>query len=162
MEYYGNKKRWYSSARMADFNIILNHDLAKNARRSEVIFLMACMQSLNVSGQQLRHKIRNAARMALRRLEARKRHVRIQHVQLGWTKFRGLIWRGKHLLLFKEIMFVSCEFYFLNTPTNFRLLRHATHAYWKHESTIFETSLQIQVVIQVSILRYTYWATEAY
>ena len=46
----------------------MNHDLAKNARSSELIFLMACVTSLQVSGKQLAHKIRNVARPALRRL----------------------------------------------------------------------------------------------
>jgi uncharacterized protein YfeS len=69
---------------MAYLNIILNHDLAKNVRTSELIFLMACMTSLKVSGKQLTHKIRNAARPALRRLG----HVsdKIQHSACGYVE----------------------------------------------------------------------------
>jgi hypothetical protein len=53
---------------MAYLNIIMNYDLEKNVRSSELIFLMACMTSLQVSGKQLTHKISNVARPALRRL----------------------------------------------------------------------------------------------
>ena len=52
---------------MAYLNITLSHDTANNARPSELIFLMAFITSLQVSGNQLTYRVRNVARHAVRR-----------------------------------------------------------------------------------------------
>jgi len=83
------------------------------------------MTSLQVSGKQLTHKIRNVARPALRRLE----HVsdKIKHSACSYVELNSVGWSEEENIFYlkKRCSFLLNFTAYTHLPT-FRLLRHAT------------------------------------